>query len=308
MQTTVQLSPRENALSYLGAFVLIVLMVGAAAFWSDPEVVLPEIAAMAVALWAYRDQRWMRHPEKIFLWPSLTALMGFGINVLSIPYAGKLVLALVLMLAFFVVARYSLAPALATGFLPIVTNAVEWSFVLSIVLTSAILMAGVVLLRMKTSADRQSNVDYRMMGTYVCIMLLWLALAVFGGHPHMALIPPVAVVIYESLQMGMYNGKMMVKQVLVLTASAAIGVILYAVVQNWVLVVALDMVIVFLLLHSLKMRMPAAYAFPLLAFVFPQESVQLLPVATLANSAFSLGLVLLIRRRFVGVGLPRDVR
>lgn len=46
MQTTVQLSPRENALSYLGAFVLIVLMVGAAAFWSDPEVVLPEIAAM----------------------------------------------------------------------------------------------------------------------------------------------------------------------------------------------------------------------------------------------------------------------
>ena len=95
------LSPRQNLLSYAAAFAFILTMVGVAAAFNDREIVLPEMAAMAVALWAYRDQPWMSQPEKIFWWPSLTALMGFGINFLPLPFVGKLVLALAGMLLLF---------------------------------------------------------------------------------------------------------------------------------------------------------------------------------------------------------------
>ncbi len=67
------LTPRQARLSYFCAFAFIAAMVAAAAVWNDREIVLPEIAAMAIALWVYREPGWMRHPEKIFLWPTATA-------------------------------------------------------------------------------------------------------------------------------------------------------------------------------------------------------------------------------------------
>ena len=103
--------------------------------------------------------------------------------------------------------------------------------------------------------------------------------------------------IYESLHMKMYSRLMWGKQVLVLTLTAALGVVLSQTLASWVLAVAVAMVLVHGLLRVMNMRMPAAYAFPLLAYVFPPEGVLLLPVAALGNAAFALGLVLWHRQR-----------
>ena len=159
----------------------------------------------------------MRQPEKIFLWPSLTALMGFGINLLPLPFVAKLVVVLGAMLAFFVVAKYSLAPALATGFLPIVTNATQWSFMAAIVVTSLALMGGVMLFQLRGDGPRQAPLQTQAMGAYALIMLSWLTLISLAGYSHWAVIPPIAVVIYESLHMKMYSRLMWGRQVLVLT-------------------------------------------------------------------------------------------
>ena len=296
MQMTM-LSPRQNVVSYSAALAFILAMVAAAAGLQDREIVLPEMAAMAVALWAYRDQQWMRQPEKIFLWPSLTALMGFGINMLPLPFGAKLVLVLAAMLVFFAVAKYSLAPALATGFLPIVTNATQWSFMAAIVVTTLVLMCGVLLFRLRGNGPRHAPIQMQTMGVYAVVMLAWLALISTVGYDHWAVIPPVAVVIYESLHMKMYSRLMWGKQVLVLTVTAALGVVLSQVFVSWVLAIAVAMVVVYCLLHVMKMRMPAAYAFPLLAYVFPPEGVLLLPLAAMVNAAFTLGLVLWYHRR-----------
>ncbi|MEQ5323954.1 hypothetical protein [Proteus sp. fly-1008] len=112
----VTLTQRQSVLSYTLAFIFIIAMIAIASFFDDREIILPEIVAMAVALWVYREQNWMRHPEKIFIWQTITALLGFGINLLSTPFTTKLILILASMLLFFLLFRYSLAPALATGF------------------------------------------------------------------------------------------------------------------------------------------------------------------------------------------------
>lgn len=211
------LTSRQEGWSYFFAFVFIVMMVTAASFWDDREIVLPEIAAMAVALFAYREQSWMRHPEKIFLWPTVTALLGFGINLLAIPFALKLVLVLVGMLLFFALFRYSLAPALATGFLPVVTNATEPSFVIAIVLSTFLLMVAVVVGRLRKTADRSVLIRPQTLLMYGAIVSVSIGIAAAIGHLHLAVLPPVAVVVYESLHMKMYSWRMLFKQTVVLT-------------------------------------------------------------------------------------------
>ena len=291
------LTLRQESSSYLAAFVFIVAMVAAASFWDDREIVLPEIAAMAVALFAYREQSWMRHPEKIFLWPTVTALLGFGINLLAIPFALKLALVLVGMLLFFALFRYSLAPALATGFLPVVTNATELSFVVAILVTTFLLMLAVVFGKLRSTVDRAVVVQPQILLVYWAIVLASIGIAAAIGHLHLAVLPPIAVVVYESLHMKMYSWRMVFKQTAVLTLSAATGVGLFLLIPNWVAVVVIDMLLMWVLLRLFNMRMPAVYAFPLLAYVFPQQSLALLPIAALLVSGLSLSAVLAFHRR-----------
>lgn len=298
MQHHEKLGRREALVSYAGAFGFITAMIAIAELFGDREIVLPEIAAMAVALWAFREQSWMRQPEKIFLWPSVTALMGFGLNLLALPYAAKLGLVLLGMLGLFALFRYSLAPALATGFLPIVTNATELSFLLSIGVTTLVLMLVVMMFRLRSEAPRAAPLSHRAMLAYLVIMAAGMAAASAAGYGHLGVLPPVAVVIYESLHMKMYSPKMALKQTAVLTLSAAIGVALFLAIDSWTVVAVLDLLVMAALLRVFGMRVPAVYAFPFLAFVFPVEAIPAIPVAALLVSAFSLALVLGYRRWF----------
>ncbi|HCA17773.1 MAG TPA: hypothetical protein DEO64_11635 [Alcaligenes faecalis] len=58
----------------------------------------------------------------------------------------------------------------------------------------------------------------------------------------------------------------------------------------------IDILLMWGLLRLFKMRMPAVYAFPLLAYVFPEQSLSLLPVAALLVSGFSLSAVLMFHK------------
>lgn len=68
--------------------------------------------------------------------------------------------------------------------------------------------------------------------------------------------------------MKMYSWRMVIKQSIVLTLSATIGVTLYLIINHWVVVALLSMPLMWGLLSIFKMRVPAVYAFPLLAYVF----------------------------------------
>ncbi len=93
-QMKMVLSPKSYVLAYVFIFVMVVV----AYIQQDHEIILPEIAAMAVGLWVYRDKQWLNQPDKIFILPSLTAILGFAINFMPITYLFKLVLVLIVML------------------------------------------------------------------------------------------------------------------------------------------------------------------------------------------------------------------
>ena len=282
----------KSILSYAAAFGFILLMVLAAIIFKDAEIILPEIAAMAVALWVWREKSWLRQPEKIFIMPSLTAILGFAVNLLEISYIAKIIIVLVLMLTVMRVMQSNLAPALATGLLPIVTNATHFTFLMAIFATTFVLMLGVYLFKLNEGVPRHAPVKYKYMLVYLALHLAWIIIVVFAGYPQMAIIPPVTVVVYESLQMPMYMRKMALKQIAVLTLSAVIGTVLFMMLDNWLLIVALDMALIYGVLRLFQARIPAAYAFPLLPFVFPAQFVPQLPYAAALVSVFFFSLVL----------------
>lgn len=111
------ISKKETIISYTIAILFTLAMVTAGVLLNDPEVILPEIAAMAIALWAYRESGWLRQPEKIFVAPSITALIGFAVNQMDLAYIGKVSVTLVLMMLFLRVIQSNLAPSIATGFI-----------------------------------------------------------------------------------------------------------------------------------------------------------------------------------------------
>lgn len=285
------ISKNKLILSYTLAFILIFVMVAASMILKDPEIIFPEIAAMAIAMWVYREPGWIRQPSKIVIAPTVTAVIGFLMNQLPVDYIGKAILTLVLMMLFLRIIQSNLSPSLATGLLPIVVNAEHWSFIISVVAFSLIIFLGVLLFKLNKGLEKRVEIQYKDMVVFLVIHSLWIGLCWLFKYPQFALIPPIAVVAYESLQKPMYKGKMAVKQVAVLTTSAAVGSLLYSTVDSWILILLLNIVMMLLLLQIVGMRLPAVYAFPLLPFVFPSHVVPFLPVGSLIGSVFFFGSV-----------------
>jgi hypothetical protein len=293
--TKKDINPLSTLKSYSIAFSFIMVMVAVAYYLGDHEIILPEIVALAIGLWVYREAEWIRQPDKIFIAPSLTAIIGFAINHLNIPYVVKLMCIMLVMILVMRLINFSLAPSLATGFLPIVTNAVHYSFIASILLTTFILMMGVMIWKINKGLIRTTTLNYPSMYAYIAITTLAMSAALLMGYPQFAVIPPITVVVYESLNMKMYNRKIALKQTAVLTLSATIGVSIFLQIDNWIGAALINLCLMYLLLRLFKMHVPAVYAFPFLAYVLPRETLYLLPQAALISAFVSLGLVLAYR-------------
>lgn len=289
-------SKKETVLSYIVAFVLVLLMVASAVWLDDREVILPEIAAMAVGMWVYREPGWIKQPFKIFIAPSLTAVIGFAVNQLNMAYVGKVILTLALIMFVLSLIRTSLAPSIATGLLPLVINATEWTFILSVVVLTLVLMLGVLAVGIHKGLEQKVQVNIKYMIIYVLLNIIWISLVWIAGYPQLAVIPPILVVVYEVLQKPMYNGKMAFKQGLVLTVSATVGSLLYFFIDSWVLATLLAMILMLVLLRIVGIRMPAVFAFPLLPFIFPEEIVPRLPIGALVASVFFFGSLLAYKK------------
>lgn len=145
--------------------------------------------------------------RKIFIAPSITAVIGFAVNQMDIFYIGKVSLTLILMMLFLCVIQSNLAPSIATGLLPLVTNATEWSFVIAVFALTFILMIGVLIFKLNNGIERKVQIQYKYMTVFLILNFVWISLCWITGYEQLVVIPPILVVVYESLQKPMYNEK-----------------------------------------------------------------------------------------------------
>ncbi|ETY72750.1 hypothetical protein [Lactiplantibacillus fabifermentans] len=281
---------RQTRRDYLIGFAFVLLMVASATWLNDYEIILPEIGALTAGLWIYHDQNWLAHPLKIFLAPSGTAVLGFIVNQFNWAYPVKVLVTVALMLGLLKGLRSTLAPAFATGLLPIIVDATHWSFIVAIFIFTFLLMAVVL--------GRQLHVDLPETRPLFTHTWLIFSLAVAGwsllvwalGKPEMAAIPPVLVVFFEVLQQPKYGKNMAIKHVLALSGAATIGVGIHIWFASWLLTTLIALPLVFVWLQILHVKLPAAYAFPLLALVLPTTMFAKLPLTALLAAIFFLGI------------------
>ncbi|WP_145947281.1 hypothetical protein [Paenibacillus sp. Y412MC10] len=289
-------SKKVTMISYTIAISFIVAMISASVVLHYHEIILPEIAAMAIAMWVYREAGWIRQPSRIFIAPTVTAGIGLMINQLQIAYVLKVTLTLMLMMLFLRIIRSNLAPSIATGLLPLVINTHEWSFVIIVFIFTIILMIGVLTFGLNKGLEKKVSIQYKYMLIFLALTFLWIGLCWVAGYQQIAVIPPILVVVYESIQKPKYNGKMAMKQGLVLTLSVGIGTLLYLMMDSWVLVALLDMILMLALSLIVGIRLPAIYAIPLLSFIFPEEKVMDLPLGSFVTCIFMFTSVLLYKK------------
>jgi len=290
------ISKKQMIISYVIAITFIVAMITASVLLNNHQIILPELAAMAIAMWVYREAGWIRQPSKILLAPSLTAVIGFSVNLLQISYVAKIGLTLVLLMLLLRLIRSNLAPSIATGLLPVVIDVDGWSFIISTFILTFILMLGVLLFRLNNGLEKEVKIQYKYMVVFLVLNFVWIGLTWVIGYPQLAAIPPILVVVYESLQKPMYNGKVALKQGLVLTISATVGTLVYFAVDSLILATLIDLILMYFLLRISGIRIPAVYAFPLLPFIFPEDVVVMLPLGSLFTCVFLFGSVLVYKK------------
>lgn len=266
---------------YLVGFAFVLLMVSIATWLHDYEIILPEIAALTSGMWIYQKSDWLNQPLKIFLAPSGTAVIGFAVNRLPVNYPEKVVVTLLLILLLLRGLRSTLAPSFATGLLPIIVNATHWSFIIAIFAFTLTLM-GVVLYRgLHHGLPANAALSTHQMFIFLVAGILWTGLVWVTGNPQMAAIPPVLVVFFEALQQPSYSGKM---------------ALIHLVIASWLLTTLISLPLIFILLAALQLKLPAAYAFPLLALVLSTPMFTHLPLAALLAASFFMGTVFIVKQ------------
>ncbi|MDN6126387.1 MAG: hypothetical protein L0I82_07785, partial [Lactiplantibacillus plantarum] len=260
----------------------------------DAEIILPEIGALTAGTWGYRKTAWTRQPLKLFLVPSGTAIIGFLVNQLLWSYALKVLVGLLLMLLLLKGLKSNLAPAFATGLLPIIINATHWTFIVAIFFWTICLMIGAWIQRPRSISrvTEASASRWQMLG-FISLVFVWVGIVWLAGQPQMAAIPPVIVVFFEAAQQSEYTITTALKQWLALSAAASIGVGIHLLIASWLLTTVIALPLVYLWLRALNLQLPAAYVFPLLALVLPANMFNKLPTSTGLAAAFFLGSLLI---------------
>lgn len=271
---------------YIVGFLLIIGMLLGVTFFKDSEILLPEVAAMTAGMWIYHEDSWIREPRKIITIPTVTASIGFFINRTGLTYLGKILVTTFFMLLVLRIVKIYITPSLATGLFPIIVNTTHWSFLISIIISTAILMSGVLIRSLHEKSQIAYELNFKYQYIFLGIMATWIFITGLVGKPHMAAIPPIVVVFFEVLQKPTYPVKMAGKHIIVLTISATLGFITHILISSWIISALIALPLIFILLSIFKIQLPAAYAFPLLALILPHDIFDTLPITVLIASLF----------------------
>jgi len=163
-------------------------------------------------------------------------------------------------------------------------------------------MCGVFLQGSYKQTQPSKNIQNHHMLVFTIMAIIWVGSVWSLGFSQMAAIPPVMVVFFEVLQKPNYSLKMASKHFAALVGAASIGVLVHLFIASWLLSAIISMPLVFVLLQLLRIKLPAAFAFPLLALVLPANMFKMLPLTAILATTFFLG-IMVIYKKFVNYRL-----
>lgn len=195
----------KNFVRHLAAVAGILLMIGAAEFWQEKEIVFPEFVALTVGLWIIDKRVWRASGWQVI------GLMFFGavagvclVRYSPLPYLFNLCVAFAFAGACLLIFRATLIPLISACVLPVLLQTHAWIYPLAVLTLCVILVFVQKLmvrlgLRLPVEYVPANKVDWSVVRTWLWLMLfvfLAAALAVGTGWPYLV-IPPLLVTFAE---------------------------------------------------------------------------------------------------------------
>ena len=263
-----------------------------------PELLFPELGALASVVFGAPAGSWARSPLLLVLTPALTAVSGVLITRLMPHGLPALVLDLVLCLLLIRMLRSPIVPAISAGILPLTLGITSWLYPPAILVGTGGL-ALLVALRARLLPSPPGVAAAPAAAPADGALRRWVpAMAVFllGGYglvlllgSRLVLYPPLLVIAYEMLAQRRHcpwQGRY--AAVLLVTAGAALaGLLLVRSLGVVPLAAAAAVLITAVLLHLARLQCPPAFGLALLPFVIPSPPPTY-PLLTLAGTAWLL--------------------
>ncbi|REC47529.1 HPP family protein [Chryseobacterium pennipullorum] len=291
---------KEYVTKHVKAFSLIFLMLGTSFFVKSREIILPEMAALSIGSFIYLKDDWRRKPLHLFYLPSITAIIGFGINMLDISMVMKLIISLILVLAVLKIAENFLAPAIATGLLPIITNCSSWEFLASIFFFTFILGFSIFINKKNNpvnSINKSSAGKSIHLFTYLFITIVWFIICDMYEHMEMAAIPPIIVIAFENMTKTSYTITTLVTQIVAMSIASMIGFYCYNFFNQHIIISgAASFTLITLVLYTLKVKLPPAYAMAILPMILDRQTPVYFTTRTLIMSLTLFTLIYISKR------------
>lgn len=131
----------RNLYPYILTILMIVLMVGCSLIFHEPEIIFPEIAALAIGAWLAPKQVWKTSSTKLVALIMIYAIIGvLMVRYLHISLTLKVMLAFILCNMGLILSKTTFAPLISACILPILMNTESWIYPLWATIMSIIIV------------------------------------------------------------------------------------------------------------------------------------------------------------------------
>ncbi len=260
---------RKTAIDFIISILIVSFMLWVAESLKLPEIIFPEISALAMGSLVFKKKKWLLNYWEIWFAPTIGASIGVGINLLNIQQMWKEILCLFIIVACMTWFQVKVAPTISAGLLPVVLGITSWFFVISVGILTFLIFVGIKMNKWSPFVHKGNYIEKTYHTSYLVFLILWIFVCNLFNLNEL-LIPPIFVVVFETLHREYVSVSYGLKQVVLLTGSAIIGSFFFSLFpQSFVLIGVLDLIVVFILTQIVKLQLSPAFAISLLPFVLP---------------------------------------
>ncbi|MCR5214066.1 MAG: hypothetical protein K6E10_06595 [Eubacterium sp.] len=273
------------------AIILVSVMVFAADFFDEKEIIFPEMAALSVGYLVAQKRSWMVNGRRMLLLITGCAFMGVIIvRKLSIGVFPELLIAFLLSQILFLYSGTTFAPFVSAIVLPVMLQTTTWVYPISaFILTSLLVIFHKLLIKMGV----RENEDYKPVllsskEDWKDLLLRFIIVAIVGGicfsHGYRFVIaPPILVAFTEFSRPRNKTRNKPVKTIILVTYCGFVGFLVRAflIIKLGIPTfagAAIIMILTLLMIHIFHMYMPPAGAIAILSLIIPEDMLIIYPI------------------------------
>lgn len=291
---------------HIYALLTLSLMAGIAEWLAEPEIIFPEMAALAIGMWVINKRVWHCNKWKMLLAMSICSVTGVLIVRYSpFPLLVNIGLAFSFAAIYLTISRTTLIPQFSAIILPVLLKTSSWIYPVAVIVMSLIIILGQHLLEKKKLRTRNEytpvNTSWRQaIPSWIFLLLTVLSiafLALFTGNTYFIL-PPLIVTYIEFAhsKAGFRNRPLQI--LLTLFMASVLGSLFQWVgYYQWHLpefLIALATISCLFLIFELSGKPFApAGAVALIPMLLPQQDLPWLPLQVVTGATIFIGIAML---------------